>query len=91
VLWPSQGMPSGVGLWAFGRFSSGSLNPQRLASSEESRMVVPAPQFVKFRLTFSSCGGAITLARVGILNDRCREMAKMLDLQAGRGCCLIFV
>jgi hypothetical protein len=52
-------------------------------------MVVPAPQFVKFRLTFSSCGGAITLARVGILNDRCREMAKMLDLQAGRGCCLI--
>jgi hypothetical protein len=52
-------------------------------------MVVPAPQFVKFRLTFSSCGGAITLARVGILNNRCREIAKMLDLRAGRGCCLI--
>ena len=33
--------------------------------------------------------GRPSLARVGILNDRCREMAKMLDLQAGRGCCLI--
>jgi hypothetical protein len=52
-------------------------------------MVVPAQQFVQFRSTFSSCGGAITLARVGILNDRCREIAKMLDLRAGGGCCLI--
>ena len=59
VVMPPRVCPPDRGYRPFGRFSSGSLNPQRLASSNESRMVAPAPQFVQFRLTFGSCGGAI--------------------------------
>ena len=49
----------GWGYGPLGKFSLGSLNPQRLASSDESGTVAPAPQSAQFRLTFSTCGGAI--------------------------------
>jgi len=64
----------GWGYGPLGKFSSGSLNPQRLASSDESGTVAPAPQSAQFRLTFSTCGGAI-------IGQKASSMTKVLELQ----------
>ncbi len=73
---PLAGGPgqSGWGYGPLGKFSSGSLNPQRLASSDESGIVAPAPQSAQFRLTFSTCGGAI-------IGQKASSMTKVLELQ----------
>ena len=64
----------GWGYGALSKFSSGSPNPQRLASSDESGIVALAPQSAQFRLTFSTCGGAI-------IGQKASSMTKVLELQ----------